>query len=157
MKSYLYKATGVTLAVTYLTLIVTTNALLRLVLGSATDLATRQTIALGLGLLVVTTPIWWLQWRWLRWQLTEAIPAAQHDFRTYLLTVTVIALFVTFGSAGMGVVILTRLALGILVDSTLGWVQSLTAVTAMIVAAAIWSLHWGYVRDKRTGWDVAHQ
>ncbi|MEZ4619949.1 MAG: hypothetical protein R2867_31215 [Caldilineaceae bacterium] len=110
-----------------------------------------------MGLLVVAAPLWWLHWRWLRWQLTAASPARQHDFRTYVLTVAVIALFVIFGSAGLGVAVLARLALGILVDSALGWVQSLTAVAAMLVATGIWYLHWGYVVRNQQGWEAIRQ
>ncbi len=150
MKAYLFKATGITLAITYLTLLITSHALLRLALGLATDLATRQTIAWGLGLLVVTTPLWWLQWRWLHWQLATATPAMRQAFRNYILTIVVAALFLLFASAGMGVAILARLALGLLTDSLLGWAQSLSAVMAMLAAAVIWYLHWGYIVADQT-------
>ncbi len=152
MQQYLYKAAGVTLGITYITFLLITNALLRLALGVETDLATRQTIAWGLGLLVVTAPLWWLHWRWLRWQLAEATPVLLHEFRRYVLTISGIALLAVFTSAGAGVAVLARLALGILVDSTLGWAQSLLAVTAMLVATGIWSLHWRYVVDDAVGW-----
>ena len=162
MKDYLYKATGATLAITYLTLLITVHALLRLILGLATDLATRQTIAWGLGLLVVTTPLWWLHWRWMHWQLATATPAMRQAFRNYILVIVVAALFLLFTSAGVGVAVLARLALGLLTDSLLGWAQSLSAVTAMLAAAAIWYLHWGYIvpdqiGQAQSGWMGAHR
>jgi hypothetical protein len=154
MQQYLYKATGIALGITYSTFLIMTNALLRLLLGLATDMATRQTIAWGLGLLVVTTPLWWLLWRWLHWQLTTATPAMRHAFRTYTLIIVVTALLLVFASAGAGVAVLARLALGLLADSTLGWAQGLLAVTAMVVATAIWYLHWPYVVDQQV---IDHQ
>lgn len=151
MQDYLYKATGITLAITYLILLITVHALLRLTLGVATDLATRQTIAWGLGLLVVTTPLWWLQWRWLQWQFATATPAMRHAFCRYSLVIVVAALVLLFVGAGVGVAVLARLALGLLHDRLLGWAQSLSAVTAMLAAAAIWYLHWGYIVPEQTG------
>ena len=157
MQPYLYKAAGITLGITYLTFLVTVHALLRLALGLAADLVTRQTVAWGLGLLVLTTPLWWLLWRWMRWQVTAATPALRHDFRVYITVIVVTALFLVFASAGAGVAVLARLALGVLVDSTLGWAQSLLAVTAMLAAIAIWYLHWGYLVDGQQGWQTARQ
>lgn len=148
MKQYLFKATGIILATTYITFVVTIHALLRLLMGIETDIATRQTIAVGLGLLVVTTPLWWLHWRWMRWQLSDATSAIRQDFRAYVLTVAIVALFVVFGSAGLGVAVLARLALGILNDSTTGWGQSLLAVIAMLAATGIWYLHWKDVQMR---------
>ena len=146
MQRYLYWATGGSLAVTYITVAVTMHACLRLWLGLATDMVTRQTIAVGLGVLVVTTPLWWLHWRWLHWQLTDADPAAVNGFRTYLLSVAVVTLFLIFGSAGLAVSVLARLSLGILADSTAGWGQSLLAMAAMVVATGIWYVHWRYLQ-----------
>ena len=154
MQQYLYKTTGLSLGITYLIGLITINALLRLTLGIETTPAIRQTIAVGLGLLVVTTPIWWLHWCWICRQQTTATAAMRHDFRTYVLTTSIVALFVVFGSAGVGVAVLARLVLGLLMDSTLGWVQSLLAVMAMVSATAIWSLHWRYVVEGRTDWGV---
>lgn len=153
MIHYLCRTTGIALALTYVIALFTVNALLRLSFDIATDEATRQQVAIGLGLLVLFFPTWWLQWRWLRWQLQETTanihqPPAQLSFERYQFTVALIALFFIFGSAGMGVVVLVRLVLGVLVDSALGWVQSLTAVVAMLLATGIWALHW-HPRLKR--------
>lgn len=154
MERYLYRATGITLAITYFTFVVTMHALLRLWLGLADDTATRQTIAIGLGVLVVTTPLWWLHWRWMRWQLADATATTRQDFQRYVLTVSIVALFVIFGSAGFGVAVLARLALGLLADSVAGWGQSLGAITAMLAATGIWTVHWCHVTQRHMGLDL---
>ncbi|MCB0121142.1 MAG: hypothetical protein KDE58_02800 [Caldilineaceae bacterium] len=154
MQQYLFRATGTILAMTYLTFVVTMHALWRLWLGIESDVATRQTIAFGLGVLVVTTPLWWLHWRWMRWLVAAAAPARRHDFRTYVLAVAVVALFAVFGSAGLGVAVLARLALGVMETSAAGWAQSLLAVTAMLGATGVWYLHWGYIVQDQPGYDV---
>jgi len=143
---YLYTMTAAMLAVFYVAVVVTVNALLRWFFGIEVALATRQALATGLGLIVVTGPLWWLHWRGLRWQVDqETMPAGQPlqlRYRTYLSVVVGVALFTVFLSAGASVTVFMRLALGLLPDVDAGWVQGLPWMVALVTATAIWWLHW---------------
>lgn len=143
MIRYLYTATAVGLAVFYGAVVVTANALLRLLGGVAIDLATRQTLATGLGVVVVAGPLWWLHWRGLRWQLEQGLtPTAQQQYRTYLAVVAGLAIFAVFVSAGASVTVFMRLALDLLPDANAGWAQGLPWMAAMVAATVVWWLHW---------------
>lgn len=143
MVRYLYMATAVALAIFYGAVVVTGNALLRLISGVESDFQTRQALATGLGITVVAGPLWWLHWRGLRWQVAHApIPTMQHQYRTYLAVVAGLALFAIFSSAGASVTLLMRLALGLVQDRQTGWAQALPWIVAMGTATAIWRLHW---------------
>ena len=155
MQQYLYKAMGTTLGITYITSLLTVNALLRLALNLETDRATRQTIAVGLGLLVVATPLWWLQWRWICRHFVTATLAQRQQFHTYVLSTALVALVGLFAGAGISVAVLAQLALGLLTSPLVGWVQSLVAIVAMLIAAAIWHLHWRYVAENAQTWETA--
>ena len=143
MLGYLYTMTAVMLVVFYGAVVVTGNALLRWLFGIEVDLQTRQTLATGLGLVVVTGPLWGLHWRGLRWQMEhEVSPALPSRYRTYLSVVAGVALFIIFLSAGASVTVFMRLALGLLPDVNAGWVQGLPWMVALVTATAVWWLHW---------------
>ena len=143
MLGYLYTMTAVMLVVFYGAVVVTGNALLRWLFGIEVDLQTRQTLATGLGLVVVTGPLWGLHWRGLRWQMEhEVSPALPSRYRIYLSIVAGVALFIIFLSAGASVTVFMRLALGLLPDVNAGWVQGLPWMVALVTASAIWWLHW---------------
>lgn len=146
MVGYLYTMTAVMLVIFYGAVVVTGNALLRWLFGIEVDLATRQALATGLGLIVVTGPLWGLHWRGLRWQVDqETLPAGQPRqprYRTYLSIVVGVALFAIFLCAGASVTVFMRLALGLLPDVNAGWVQGLPWMVALVTASAIWWLHW---------------
>lgn len=143
MMRYLYIATAVGLAVFFGAVVVTGNALLRLMGGVEFDLETRQALATGLGVVVVAGPLWWLHWRGLRWQLAQTLtPMAQKQYRTYLAVVAGLAIFAVFLSAGASVTVFMRLALDLLPDADAGWAQGLPWMVAMVAATEIWWLHW---------------
>lgn len=143
MVRYLYTATAVGLAIFYGAVVVTGNALLQLLGGVEIDVQTRQTLATGLGVVVVTGPLWWLHWRGLRWQLHQALtPTAQQHYRTYLAVVAALAIFAVFISAGASVTVFMRLALDLLPDVNAGWAQGLPWMVAMLAATVVWWLHW---------------
>jgi hypothetical protein len=152
MTRYLYATTAVALTVFYIAVVVTLNALLRLLGGMESDLQTRQTLATGLGITVVTGPLWWLHWRGLQWQIARE-PALQKGYRTYLFMVAGLAIFVIFISAGASVTILMRLALGLLPDATAGWAQGLPCMVALVMAALIWWRHWSPLMNEER---IAH-
>jgi hypothetical protein len=135
--------TAVALAIFYGAVVVTGNALLRLLGGVEIDLATRQALATGLGVVVVVGPLWWLHWRGLRWQLEQALtPMTQKQYRTYLAVVAGLAIFAVFVSAGASVTVFMRLALDLLPDANAGWAQGLPWMVAMVAATVVWWLHW---------------
>ncbi|MEZ4862763.1 MAG: DUF5671 domain-containing protein [Caldilineaceae bacterium] len=143
LTGYLYGATTLALVIAYSALVLTADALLRLLLGVETDLATRQTIATGLGITVVAGPLWWLHWRWLRWQVANDAEAENwRGYRTYLLIIVALAIFTLFVSAGAGVSVFARLALGVSPESHAAWANGLPSVIALLAAAAVWRLHW---------------
>jgi hypothetical protein len=143
MIRYLYTATAVGLTVFYGAVVVTANALLRLISGVEIDLQTRQALATGLGVIVVAGPLWWLHWRGLRWQLNQELtPAAQHHYRTYLAVVAGLAIFAVFISAGASVTVFMRLALDLLPDTNAAWAQGSPWMVAMVAATIVWWLHW---------------
>ena len=143
MIRYLYTMTAIGLAVFYGAVVVTGNALLRLLGGVEIDLATRQALATGLGVVVVSGPLWWLHWRGLRWQLEQALtPMTQKQYRTYLAVVAGLAIFAVFVSAGASVTVFMRLALDLLPDANAGWAQGLPWMVAMVAATVVWWLHW---------------
>lgn len=143
MVRYLYTATAVALLIFYGTVVITVNALLQLLSGIESDVQVRQALATGLGITVVAGPLWWLHWRGLRWQVTQApTPIAQRQYRTYLALVAGLAIFVSFSSAGASVTLFMRLALGLVQDSLTGWTQGCPWLVAMVTAAVLWWLHW---------------
>lgn len=150
MLGYLYTMTAAMLVVFYVAVVVTVNALLRWLFGIEVDLQTRQTLATGLGLMVVTGPLWWLHWRGLRWQVDHEAAFIQQQiqqqlqqrYRTYLSVMAGVALFTLFLCAGASVTVFMRLALGLLSDANVGWVQGLPWMVALVTATAIWWLHW---------------
>jgi len=143
MIRYLYTMTAVGLAVFYGAMVVTGNALLRLVGGVEIELATRQALATGLGVVVVAGPLWWLHWRGLRWQLAQTLtPTAQKQYRTYLAVVAGLAIFGVLLNAGASVTVFMRLALDLLPDADAGWAQGLPWMVAMVTATVVWWLHW---------------
>lgn len=143
MTRYLYSATALLLAIFYGAAVVTVNALLRLLSGIESDIQTRQTLATGLGVLVVTGPLWWLHWRGLRWHIEHtAVPAAQQHYRTYLAVVAGLAIVAIFSSAGASVTLFMRIALGLRQAGQPGWTQGLPWMIALLAATVIWWLHW---------------
>lgn len=143
MTRYLYAATVLLLLMFYGAAVVTVNALLRLLSGIESDLQTRQTLATGLGVLVVTGPLWWLHWRGLRWHIEHtAVPTAQQHYRIYLAVVAGLAVVAIFSSAGASVTLFMRIALGVVQEGQPGWPQELPWMVALITATVIWWLHW---------------
>lgn len=159
MVRYLYTMTAVGLAIFYGAVVVTGNALLRLLGGVEIEWATRQALATGLGVIVVAGPLWWLHWRGLRWQLTQMLtPAAQQQYRTYLGIVAGLAIFAVFLSAGASVTVFMRLALDLLPDADAGWAQGLPWMVAMVAATVVWWLHWQpFVSQGAVGLNARQQ
>lgn len=143
MTRYLYSATALLLSIFYGAVVVTVTALLHLLSGAESDFQTRQTLATGLGVMVVAGPLWWLHWRGLCWQSEQtAAPAVQQQYRTYLAVVAGLAIFAIFSSAGASVTLFMRIALGLAEDSQAGWTQGLPWMIALVAATVIWWLHW---------------
>lgn len=143
MTRYLYSATALLLTIFYGAVVITVTALLHLLSGVESDFQTRQTLATGLGVMVVAGPLWWLHWRGLRWQSEQrAAPTVQQQYRTYLAVVVGLAIFAIFSSAGVSVTLFMRIALGLAEDSQAGWTQGLPWIVALMAATVIWWLHW---------------
>jgi len=139
---YLYSVTSISLTTFYIAAIVLVNGLLRLWLGVDIDEEAGRAIAGGAGFAMVSLPLWWVHWRWLRWQFrqTEAPDTMWHRF--YLFTVICLNAIVILIAGSVGLANLISAALGVSETTTRGLINAGTALCASTLALSIWLHHW---------------
>jgi hypothetical protein len=145
---YLYSISSVSLTAFYIATLVAIGNLLSLLLGVNTGVSTRGNIAGGLGFALVSLPVWWLHWRWLRNQFAQAAGAAVNWHRFYLFTIVCLNAIAMLFSGGLGITALARLGLRASGDTGATFAQAGLYLSCLGLSAGLWLHHWRQFRGE---------
>ena len=139
---YLYSVTSISLAVFYVAALVLVNGLLQLWLGGDVSPSTSKSIAAGLGFATVACPMWWVHWRWLRLQFSQAKGGAITWHRFYLFTIVCLNAMAMLIGGGIGITTLTGALLGLSDSLATGVAGAGVALFALGLSIGLWLHHW---------------
>ena len=150
---YLYSISAIALAAFYTAAIVLANGVLRLALNPPVTLLARndliETVASAFGILVISLPIWWLHWRWLRAEFPRALGAAVSWHRFYLFTIVCLNALAVLLLGSLGIAGLARISLGVAGAGRGDLSQAGVFLFATALSGLLWFHHWGQFKGGR--------
>lgn len=147
---YLYSISAISLSAFYVATLVVVGQLLSLALGAPVSplvqAEIRQTLADGLGFLVVSLPLWWLHWNALRRQFRQAAGSVVAWHRFYLFTVVCLNVVIILVAGSLGITGLIRQILGVGPQSAGDLARNGVFLTSLVLSLALWWHHWSQFR-----------
>ncbi len=142
---YLYSITAISLSVFYFAALVAVGGTLRLLLGAGAApierLAAQEMLAGGAGFAALAFPLWWLHWRWLRAQFSNASGPVVAWHRFYLFTIVCLSAVVVLVAGGVGLSGVLQLILG--AGLSAGKLENTGVYLASLaLSGALWLHHW---------------
>lgn len=139
---YLYSVTSISLTLFYFGFLVFVRGAFLLIFDTDADDAAIRTLASGLGYAVVSFPLWWMHWDWLRQRFSQAEGDDVLGHQFYLFSVVCLNAMAILFAGGVGVSSLVKYLLGAGDSSASGMAASGVLIFTMLLSMALWRHHW---------------